>query len=294
MDLQELNKRFSSPILSFAEGPGGRPLARLQNEYGSADVALHGAHVLSYEPAGNEPVLWVSQKAIYEDGKAIRGGIPVCWPWFADHPSDSSMPAHGIARTQSWKVIEPRANRHLALQLEPTDWSHSIWPEKFELRLEITLGPALEIRLEAANKSNRPFQAGAALHSYFHISRINAITVHGLENTTFIDKLDNDREAQEADPISFDREIDRIYVETEAACLIRDAGLNRTIRVAKEGSRSTVVWNPWIGKARRMGDFGDDEYVSMVCVETTNAERDVVTIQPGENHVLMARLSIDS
>jgi len=289
--IDTLNRDWQTQGLRFAEGPGGLAIAELTHEGASATVALHGAHVLSYVPAGAKPVLWLSKEAIFKDGKAIRGGIPVCWPWFADHPNEPNYPAHGVARTRSWKVASTDF-ASLTLELQANEATREHFPHDFVLRLQATLGDALAIQLSVHNPGQNPFTYTGALHTYFAVSHIDQAHVEGLDGRPYIDSIDGKTRKTQAGPIRFQEEVDRIYLETTDTCLVSDNGWDRTIRIAKEGSHSTVVWNPWIAKAQRMADFGDQEYQEMLCVETTNAADDAIAVPPGETHKLALTLSL--
>lgn len=260
----------------------------------SAEIHHHGAHVLSFVPAGGTDVLWVSKQAVFRDGKAIRGGIPVCWPWFGDHPDNPDLPAHGLARTRTW-TLESKSEAALTLLLCDSDESRALWPHAFELRLHAQLSAgAIEIRLEATNTGDQAVTTSAALHTYFSVSDVRQISISGLEDTAYIDKLDGGAVKRQNGGIDIAEEVDRIYTDTTADCLLDDPASLRRIRVAKSGSRSTVIWNPWIEKAKRMSDFGDDEYPEMVCIETTNAGPDLIEIAPGASHTLMTRISTEA
>jgi len=289
--IDALNQDWQTEGLLFAEGPGGLPVAELSYKGATATVALHGAHVLSYVPASARPVLWLSDEAIFKDGKAIRGGIPVCWPWFADHPSEPNYPAHGVARTRSWRVAAT-APASITLELQATEATREHFPHDFILRLEATLSDALKIQLTVHNPSETPFTYTGALHTYFAISHIDQARVEGLDGRPYIDSNDGKARKTQVGPIRFQEEVDRIYLETADTCLVCDEGWDRTVRIGKDGSRSTVVWNPWIAKAQRMADFGDQEYQEMLCVETTNAADDAIAVPPGETHKLALTLSL--
>lgn len=297
-ELRALNERTGhGPELTFQPGPGGLIVAAIDNRHAQASVALHGGHVLSFQPRGQKPVLWVSRQSRYTAGKAIRGGIPVCWPWFGDHPADAGKPAHGFARISTWTVLggEVTVDRttRLRLGLTDSDATRAFWPHAFQLELTVTVGPALEVELLIRNPGPDAFTCTDALHSYFAVSDIANATVHGLDGALYLDKA-SDARVEQAGPIAVTAETDRLFVDTTADCLINDAGWHRNIRVAKRGSRTTVVWNPWVDKARRLPDFGDDEYHDMVCVETANAADDRITIAPGDEHRLAATLSVET
>ena len=298
-ELERLNKEFGiNGQLSFNEGPGGFIIAEIRNPHGEATVALHGGHVMSFRPRDHEPVLWLSRLSHFKTGKAIRGGIPVCWPWFADHPTDTDKPAHGFVRAAVWSVSESEKlddeNTRLKLSIADSEETMKLWPHRFRLETDITLSDALKIKLISTNTDNKPFTCGGALHSYFNISSTSNIMIKGLEGCSYVDKVDHGLRKVQDGPVSVRSETDRIYLNTEADCIIEDSGMQRKIRVAKSGSRTTVVWNPWIDKARGLKDFGDEEYKSMVCVETANADSDIITVIPGTTHQLESIIRLES
>jgi glucose-6-phosphate 1-epimerase len=297
-DISALNEQFAiGEHIAFVEGPGGLPLAEIRNHDGEAVVALQGAHVVTYQPRGQAPVLFLSRGAVYRAGKAIRGGIPVCWPWFAQHPADPSKPMHGFARTAMWQVsatgvIEDATELRLALV--DSDDTLALWPHAFALELAVTVGARLQVELIARNTGAEPFTCGGALHSYFHTGDVRDIAIHGLDGCTYIDKVDGGGQKTQRGPITIDAETDRIYLDTIADCVIDDPNLGRRIRVAKSGSHTTVVWNPWVERAAQIADFSPEEYLSMICVETTNAAEDTIVVPPGGEHRLLATIEAQS
>jgi D-hexose-6-phosphate mutarotase len=296
-ELQRLNDQYGiADHLQFKAGPGELTVAAIKNDQATATIALQGGHVISFQPHGQRPVLWVSEHSHYQAGQPIRGGIPVAWPWFADHPTDPGKPAHGFVRTALWTMTETEGlgdgATRLQLSLSDSDWTQKLWPHAFQLEIVITVGFELEVELIAYNPGELAFTCGGALHSYFSVSDATRIAVRGLDGRPYLDKVDGGKRKQQRGAVTIEAETDRIYLDTTATCAIEDLGWGRRIEVAKSGSRSTVVWNPWIDKARRMTDFGDEEYLEMVCVETTNAADDVVTVLPGEEHRLRALISV--
>lgn len=260
------------------------PTIHLANSFGTATLALHGAHVIDYTPNNQEPVLFTSKQAIFKEGKAIRGGIPICWPWFNAHPSDSTLPSHGYARTQFWNVS---SSQHTAQQ---TSITLTLQTEQLLAQLTITLSESLEISLKTTNISDQTQTIGGALHSYFRISDILNATVIGLDKTNFIDTLTDTPEAQTGE-ISITEETDRIYQDTTATVHIFDSKLNRNIFIDKTGSKSTVVWNPWITKSASMVDLGDQEYKEFICIEAANARQDVYQLTPRDSHTLSTKIT---
>ena len=298
-ELVKLNKKYGiRDQLIFTEGPGGFIVAEISNPHAEATVALHGGHIMSFRPRDHEPVLWLSRHSYFKTGKAIRGGIPVCWPWFGDHPTDTDKPAHGFVRTAVWSVSESEKladeSTRLKLSIADSEETMQLWPHRFKLEIDITVSNVLRIELIATNSDGQPIKCGGALHSYFNISSISSIMIKGLEGCQYLDKVDQGRRKVQEGSISFKRETDRIYLDTTADCIIEDSGIPRRIRISKKGSQTTVVWNPWIAKAGRMKDFGDDEYKRMVCVETTNADADVISLAPGNTHTLEATIRLES
>lgn len=298
-DIQALNDSFAiTEQISFAGGPGGWVLAEIRNAYAVATVSLYGGQVLAFQPHGQQAVLWASSRSSAQAGKPIRAGIPICWPWFGPHPTDATLPAHGFVRTAHWNVLAVAGLADGATQIRmrigDNDISDRRWPHPFDLRCVVTVGAELRVELIMRNPGNAPYTCSSALHSYFSISDIGAITIHGLDGSEYIDKVDGGQRKTQQGPIAIDAETDRVYLGTTAPCVIDDAGLNRRIQVAKSGSHSTVVWNPWVEKARKLADFDDDEYRKMVCIETTNAEADSVTIAPGGEHRLVATIGVES
>jgi len=277
--------------VNFVEGQNGFELIEVKNSAGSATIALQGAQLLSWTPAGEKPVIWLSKNAKYMQGKSVRGGIPICWPWFGPHPEESSFPAHGFARNLVWEVAGTKSLTNMTqidLRLIPNEAS---WPYPSELECRVKVGKTLEVELITRNTGLEPFTLGCALHTYFEVGDVRKVEVLGLEEAAYIDKVNGGKNRQSG-PVTVNSEVDRIYLDTASDCLIRDPIYGRVIRVEKQGSRSTVVWNPWLEKAGKMGDLGDDGYLNMLCVESCNAADDVVTVPPGKSHQLSVRYSV--
>jgi len=279
-------------IVRLATGPGGLPRYEITTPLAEAHIYLHGAHVAHFAPAGQAPVLFMSAQSWFKGGKAIRGGVPVLFPWFGPREGHPDAPAHGFARTRSWTAEsirqQPDGTVVVILRLEPDVETRAIWGEPHDwcLRYRITVGTSLGLELEIENRGEHPFQCEEALHTYFSVSDIGAVTVRGLENAEYYDKADGmRRKRQGSEPIRFSQETVRIFVNTGAACAIEDPGLRRRIVVEKTGSESTIVWNPWNEQAKAFADFGDDEWRGMVCVETGNVAENIVEISPGQRRV---------
>ncbi len=294
--ISELNDQHAiDGHLAFKEGPGGLTVAEISNEHATASVALFGAHVLAFRPRDSEPVLWLSGESRFDGMHPIRGGIPVCWPWFSSHPTDKSKPFHGFARINEWSVAETSQDAdgrtRICLEFCDTAETRALWPHRFGLEMNVIVGPELRLELVSCNPGDEPWTISEALHSYFNVSRASDVEVLGLDGRKYLEG-GPDLRIQNG-PIRIDKEVDRVYLETADDCVIRDPGLDRQIHIAKDGSRTTVVWNPWIDKAERMEDFGDDEYLEMVCVETTNSKQDPVIVAAGGHHTLTAVISVE-
>jgi len=295
--------RFAIPgQLSFRTGAGGLTYADIDNHGGRATICLQGAHVVSFRPKSQQvPLVWVSDAAKFAAGKSIRGGAPVCWPWFGPHASEAAFPAHGFARTVPWTVVGSRkrndAKTEITLQLTDSDQTRAQWPHPTRLTLTVVVGDRLDMHLATTNLGDKPVQIGEALHTYLQISDVGAVKITGLEGSAFHDKVDNFAKKKQSGAVALKGEVDRVYVNTPADCVIEDAGLKRRIRIAKTGSQSTIVWTPWTEKAEKMGDMGKGKsgegWREMVCVESANAMDNVVTVAPGETHTMTVSYSVE-
>ncbi|CAI9298120.1 unnamed protein product [Lactuca saligna] len=267
----------------------------------SAEVYLYGGHVTSWKNEHGEELLFVSSKAIFKPPKAIRGGIPLCFPQFSNL---GTLEAHGFARNRVWTVdIDPppfpsnTTNRvFVDLLLKPTEEDLKIWPHSFEYRLRVTLGPAgdlmLTSRIRNTNTDGKPFTFTFAYHTYFSVSDISEVRVEGLETLDFLDNMKNrERYTEQGDAITFESEVDRIYLSTPTKIAILDHEKKRTFVIRKDGLPDAVVWNPWDKKAKSMTDFGDDEYKHMLCVEAAAIEKPI-TLKPGEEWKVRQELNI--
>jgi len=298
---QELNAQFGiSGHLSFRTDASGLVVAAIENSSATASLCLQGAHLMTWQPKSQAvPVVWLSRDAKVAAGKSIRGGAPVCWPWFGAHATESSFPGHGFARTVPWRVletgIEPDGATRLTLRLENSEKTLAQWPHPCQLDLTIRVGETLRMEMVTENTGSEAFVIGEALHTYFQISDIGSIRVSGLEGTEYWDKVGGSNLRRQDGAITFATETDRVYINTPAECVIEDAGLKRRIRIAKSGSQSTVVWTPWVEKANKMGDMGQpDGWREMVCVESANALENLVTVAPGTRHSLVVEYRAES
>lgn len=248
-------------------------------------ISLYGGQILSWQPKTEiNPVLWLSSSAQYQYGKAIRGGVPVCWPWFGNHPVDTLQPSHGFARLSTWVIREIKmlsdGEALIILALDDVKvGSHG----SADLRLHIQMGSALKISLITLNTSTHQINFTEGLHTYFKISDIENIQITGLHGSQYIDLYDGNSKKTQMEEIRFEGELCKIFCKNESDCVIKDFGLIRQIRIEKSGSLTTAIWNPGQNKAQGMTDIGD--WRSMVCVESANAFSDEVALMPGKRHV---------
>ena len=276
----------------FQAGQGGLPMLAVQTPASEAHIYLHGAQVTHFQRRGERPVLFMSAKSQFAEGKAIRGGIPVILPWFGPR---EGKPLHGFARLHAWRLGEiqtlPGNEARVVLHL-PTCPEAAEWP-RFEARCVITVGEDLVVELSVTNTDPaRALDLQTCLHTYFAVADIAKVEVRGLKNVGYLDALeDMAPKAQTEDPIRFNAEVDRVYENSPHTVEIADLVWKRVISVEKEQSHSTVVWNPWIAKAQRMPDFGDDEYLRMLCVESGNVWHNSLTLAPGALTMMRVRLS---
>lgn len=290
----ELNRRLAiADFLAFEELPGGFVVAHVTTRDATASIALQGAHVMRYQPTGQAPLIWLSKLAKLAPGKSIRGGVPVCWPWFGAHSGNAQFPGHGFARTVPWHLLDaallPDRRVRLEFELVQSEATRAQWPHASTVRNIVTVGPELEVELATTNTGASAFELGQALHTYFEIGDIRKTTISGLDACDYIDKVGGSARKTQRGAVDFAGETDRIYLATHGHCEIHDPVLGRRILITSTGSRSTVVWNPWTEKADKMGDFGPDGWTGMVCVETANAAEDVIQLAPGATHRMTAQ-----
>lgn len=297
-DIDALNERFGIVgEARFEIADHGAAVLSVTNERCTGSIAIQGAQILTWTPTGAAPVVWLSSDARFKPGKSLRGGAPVCWPWFGPHPSEADRPNHGFARNLDWEIDEVSSvsdGTRVVMSFTPGEAERAIWPHTATLRLTVLFGDRLYAELETHNTGPDAFALTQALHTYFHVGDIAQVQVDGLEGCGYVDKTrDQGRFVQEG-PITIDREVDRIYLDCPGEVAIVDAALGRRIRISKTGSRSTVVWNPWAEVGAKFGDMGEDGYRHMICVETTNAGDDLVTVGSGDRYRLTTEYALES
>lgn len=298
MDYNELNERFAiQGNLEFVKGKGDFPVVLINNSFAKAEVSLYGAHVLSFIPHGHKDVLWMSPQSSFIQGKPIRGGIPVCFPWFGPHGDDSNKPMHGFARLQMWNVVETtmtdEGHTRLILSLSNNDQTMSFWPFEFSAKVIIEAGNKLEVTLCTTNTGKDTISVGGALHSYFSISNISNINISGLQNQPYYFGFEKELKKQGEEYLKIVKEENRRYIDHLNDCVLTDSKWNRKIRVSKRNSKVTVVWNPYSETVKTMADIPVTGYNDFVCVEAVNAYSDVAMIIPGESHCLSTLISLE-
>ena len=282
-------------------GPGGLAFIDISNALAEAVVCTQGAQLASWQPRGvAHPVTFASAAMQYVAGRSLRGGIPICWPWFGPHPGDPAQPAHSFVRGLPWDAAAPvqlpGGETQLALVLGDSAATRARWPWPFRLECRFTVGAALGVELLTTNTGSEPFIVTEALHTYFLVGDVATVEVTGLDGAVYVDKADGGLRKRQAGAVRFDGEVDRAYLGTTAPCTLTDPRLGRRILIDKEGSRSTVVWNPGPHKAAQLADLGaaDDPqgrggWRQLVCVESANALDDQVSVAPGATHRLAVR-----
>lgn len=294
--LAELNRAFGRPPhVRFVASPLGGTVAAIETAGSRATISLIGAQVLDWVPTGSSPVQWLSPLARLNTGKAIRGGVPVCWPWFGPS-SDRSLPSHGFVRTRDWTMVDVTANDNsarLTFEVQAAPPASPVWSGDAMARLSVTVGTTLCLELETLNMGPEPLLITEALHSYFHVSDISTVEIEGLDGVYYLDQLAGQARVMQHGPVSISGEIDRLYDDRRASCTIVDRSMGRKIHIAKEGSGTTVIWNPWAEKSARLGDMAPGDYRHMLCVETANAGAARILIEPGARHRIVAEISVE-
>ena len=267
-------------------------IVRIIHEKATAGIALHGGHLLSFTPNGQDDLIWMSEKAIFDGKAAIRGGIPVCWPWFGR----IATPAHGFARTSEWELVEHRENENgviVELALLPSEETLQIWPHMFDARLIVEVSETLKMTLKVLNIDDEAWTFSGALHTYLNVGDVKQAQTTGM-GREYIDSLKNSEVCQGEEILNLTDTIDRVYTQPEAQILVKDPILNRTLSIENHGHNSAVLWNPWAEGAKGMGDMADNGYETMLCVESALHSSDIAqgkTLQPGESHELITIIS---
>jgi glucose-6-phosphate 1-epimerase len=295
-EIEMLNASFAiGDLAKLVAGEGGLPKIQISNPAASAEIYLHGAQVTAWKPAGFEDVIFTSEHSRWEEGKAIRGGIPVCFPWFRGKADDPKAPAHGFVRTKSWalkSMTQEDGSICVTLATESDESTRRLWPHDFRIALRIGVGAQLKLELIVSNTGAAPFQFEEALHTYHRVGDARKASVAGLNDISFLDNRDGNRERLQHGDIVMVDATDNAYINTAASLGIADPVLQRRIRIDKRNSLTTVVWNPWESGAKALTDLGDDEWQQMLCVEACNIRGAAVTLAPGEEHRMAATIAV--
>lgn len=289
MTAAELASKFRvAGTIEFAETEHGLVKAAVSHGGMTGELFLQGAQITAWRPAGARPVIFLSSHSNLAPSKAVRGGVPIVFPWFGPHPTDPAAPQHGFARTAAWRLDRAEAGADgVTLEL-------SLTPDNYTLTYGVVFGAELNIALTVRNTSRQPAVFEEALHSYFAVSDIEQVSVTGLEGCSFIDKTANmARRPPAGAPLTFAKETDSVYLDVPDRLTVHDPGWNRRLTIEKSGAASTIVWNPWPQKAAAMADLGADSWRGMLCVETGNVADNRLTLAPGAEHRLTTRIAVD-
>ncbi len=269
----------------------------VKNALAEAVICLQGAQVMHFAPAGQHPLLWAADPAHWGAGKNLRGGVPVCWPWFGPHQTDKGLPQHGWVRQREWRVEVceelPDGRTRLVFKA-PGAGELADWPAGLSVSLEITIGHTLQLRLTSRNGGDSPVRFEDALHTYFAVSDVRHITVHGLGGLPYQDQFDGmARKMEAAGAVRIAGPVCRTYLGQAPVCAIEDAAMGRRIVITATGSRSSVLWNPGEKIAATMADLGS-QWPRMVCLETANCLDGAQVLAPGAEQVTAATYAIES
>lgn len=287
-------RSLANERITFSESPDGLPLFKLRGDFGSARFSPQGAHLMDFTPASQPPLLFLSKKTKLTPGNAIRGGVPIIFPWFGPRVGHPESPMHGLVRTRVWEVmtieVPDRGPAKIRMSFEANSETQALWPHFFTLTLEFVLGEALTVRWETRNTGQAPFEFEQALHPYFPVADVKSASVEGLRGAEYLDKTDALRLKRDTmDSVVFSGETDRLYFDTQELLTLKDPASSSEIIVEKTGSKSSVVWNPWIDKSATLSDLEDDEWKEFVCVEQANAARNSVLLPAGCVHIFEAK-----
>lgn len=288
------------PGVHLETGPGGLPQLLVHNPLARARIALQGAQLLSFQPHGQPDWLFLSPRARFQPGQPVRGGVPVCWPWFGPDPDGLGRPAHGFARQSMWALREAAHEAdgatRLCLALGDDDATRALYPHRFELLLQLRLGQELQLRLSTHNRGDTPLRFTEALHSYFAVEHIQRAQVLGLQHSPYIDQVPgaSPTGAASGEPLRFDGRLDRIYLQPAETIRLLGASGGRMLSLRSGHSRHAVVWNPGAQLAAEMADLGAGAHQGFACVETANTGEAAITLAPGEQHTLALNVSAEA
>jgi glucose-6-phosphate 1-epimerase len=294
-DAAALDRRFAIPGVAHVESdPAGHPVVRIATEKCLGAIHLHGAQVTSWKPASTTEVIFSSSKATFTEGQAIRGGIPICFPWFRAKSDNANAPAHGFVRTKLWMLdsIQNGSEGVLVILSTASDTTtKQWWPHDFRAQLSATFGNKLVLEFTVTNTGAAPFRFEEALHTYHAVGDIRSARVRGLDGAAYLDNTDANREKKQTGELAILRATDSAYLGSEQAIVLLDPPINRKIHITKQNSKSTVIWNPWEEAANKMSDLGDGEWQKFLCAEAANILANAIELHAGEKHTLTATIS---
>jgi glucose-6-phosphate 1-epimerase len=294
--IQGLDSHFGiAGVAKVVEGNGGLPKVSITTRAAVAEMYLHGATVTSWKPSGAEDVLFLSSESRWAEGHAIRGGVPICFPWFRANADDPKAPAHGFVRTKAWQlesIVKDGDAVTVSMFTVSDEGTKKWWPADFRLVHRARFGSELSQELELTNSGTSSLRFEEALHAYLRIGHIEKAQVVGLKTVHYLDNTDSNQDKIQNGEVMIDSETDRAYLNTRRAIELVDPSLGRRIRVAKENSLTTVVWNPWKQKAQAMSHLGDNEWTEMICLETSNVCDFAVVLAPGQQQRMKTIISI--
>jgi len=298
VDIEKLNDTFGlEGKVKFAKMENDLVYLSIANKYADARISLYGAHIMSFRPRNSEDILWMSPESNFQLGQPIRGGIPVCFPWFGPHKTDLAKPQHGFGRLMYWDLVEtaskPSVETLVRLQLCSSKETKAYWPHDFCAELTVIIGQTLVVSLKVTNQSAESLEYTCALHSYYNLSSIENTTITGLLGASYHSQLEPGEFVQKTPKIEILKAETRHYHNTTAACTIEDSLFKRKIRIEKAGSKITTVWNPGKDTCATINDMPDDAYLHFVCVEAVNAFDDVIKLVPGESHITSAIIGME-
>ncbi|WP_372872250.1 D-hexose-6-phosphate mutarotase [Shewanella sp.] len=265
--------------------PNGLDYVEIDTRFCKARIFLQGAQIDFFQPAGKAPLLWVSDADDYKPGSGIRGGIPVCWPWFGTH-SNPDFPQHGFARTRLWhlsdtRIVDEAVELTFSLALSEDD--KCFWPHDTQVQIHFHLTDTLKVTLVNRNLGTKTVTLTQALHTYFPIQDVHALVAKGFSGAKYIE-FGEGPYAQDGDEVTFNRETDRVYTDLGPVQTLHTP--EGVIEVKRENSQSAVLWNPWIDKSKWLARFNDEDYLTMVCLEAANVLEDKLVLEPGQTHEL--------
>lgn len=292
-----LNEQFGvQDIAEIVAGTGGFPRVQIETKTARAEIYLYGAQITSWKPAGADEVLFVSEKSYWEVGRAIRGGVPVCFPWFRAKDDDKHAPSHGFVRTKEWRVesisAEAEDSVRVCLSTESDESTRRWWPFDFRLDYRIIVGTALRLELVMKNSGQTALRFEEALHTYFKVGDVERVKVRGLDGVVCLDNRDGNREKTQRGDLSLSRQTDNAYKDAVGPVEIIDPLLGRVLKTEKHGSASTIVWNPWSDGVSSMTDLGEHEWRGMLCAEGGNIRSSAVELSPGQIHTMAIAIHV--